>query len=54
MLLESGIHWLCCVVLFFKLITSSRSYARKQKWVFFLNTVYINLVLSWSRVTSQL
>ena len=41
MLLESAFHQLFCVKFSFKLITFSKSYARKQKWVFFLNTVYI-------------
>jgi len=43
MLLESAFHNLFCVKFSFKLVTFSKSYARKQKWVFFfLNTVFSN------------
>jgi len=35
MLLESAFHWLFCLKLSFKLVTFSKSYARKQEWVFF-------------------
>jgi len=40
MLLESVFHYLFCLKFAFKLVTFSKSYTRKQKWVFFLNTVY--------------
>jgi len=35
MLLESAISLAFCLKLTFKLVTFSKSYARKQKWVFF-------------------
>ena len=35
MLLKLAFYELFCVKFSFKLITSSKSYARKQKWVFF-------------------
>jgi len=35
MLLESAFHWLFCLKFSFKLVTFSKSYARKQKWAFF-------------------
>ena len=35
MLLESAFHYLFCLKFSFKLVTFSKSYARKQKWVFF-------------------
>ena len=35
MLLESPFHKLFCLKFSFKLVTFSKSYARKQKWVFF-------------------
>jgi len=35
MLLESAFHWLFCLKFSFKLATFSKSYVRKQKWVFF-------------------
>jgi len=35
MQLESAFHWLFCVKFSFKLVTFPKSYARKQKWVFF-------------------
>jgi len=38
MLLESAFHYLFCLKFSFKLVTFSKSYARKQKWTFFLNT----------------
>ena len=38
MLLESAFNWLFCLKFWFKLITFSNSYARKEKWLFFLNT----------------
>jgi len=40
MTLESAFYWLFCLKFSFKLVTFSKSYVRKQKWVFFLNTVY--------------
>jgi len=40
MLLESAFHWLFCLKFSFKLATFSKSYVRKQKWVFFRNIVY--------------
>jgi len=43
MLLESAFHKLFCLKFQFKLVTFSKSYARKQKWVFFLNSVYISI-----------
>jgi len=33
MLLESSFYWLFCLKFLFKLITFSKSYAKKQKWV---------------------
>ena len=33
--LKSAFHWLFCMTFPFKLVTFSKSYARKQKWVFF-------------------
>jgi len=41
MLLESAFYWLSYLKFSFKLVTFSKSYARKQKWVFFQNTVYV-------------
>jgi len=38
MWLESVFYWLLCLTFTFKLIIFSKSYARKQKWVLFLNT----------------
>ena len=35
MLLESAFHYLFCLKFSFKLVTFSKSYARKQKWTFF-------------------
>jgi len=35
MLLESAFHWLFCVKFSLKLVTFSKSYARKHKWLFF-------------------
>jgi len=35
MLLESVFHWLFCLKFSFKLVTFSKSYARKQEWLFF-------------------
>jgi len=35
MLLESAFRYLFCVKFSFKLVTFSKSYARKQKWMFF-------------------
>ena len=35
MLLESAFHSLFCLKFSFKLVAFSKSYARKQKWVFF-------------------
>ena len=43
--LESAFHWLFCQKFSFKLVTFSKSYARKQKLVYFLNTVYALLYL---------
>ena len=34
-LLESDFHWLFSLKFSFKLVTSSKDYARKQKWLFF-------------------
>jgi len=34
-LLESAFHWLLCLKFSFKLVTFSKSYARKQKCMFF-------------------
>jgi len=42
MLLESAFHQLFCVKYSFKLVTFSKNYARKHKWMFFfLNTVHM-------------
>jgi len=35
MLLKSAFHYLLCLKFSFKLVTVSKSYARRQKWVFF-------------------
>jgi len=35
MLLESAFHWLFCLKFLLKLVTFSKSYARKQKRMFF-------------------
>jgi len=35
MLLEPAFHWLFCLKFSFKLVTFSKSYRRKQKWMFF-------------------
>jgi len=40
MLLESAFHKLFCLKFSFKLVTFSKSYERKQKWVLFLSTVH--------------
>ena len=40
MALESAFYYLFCLKFSFKLVTFSKSYARKQKWMFFLNIVY--------------
>jgi len=37
MLLESSFHYLFCLTFSLRLVTFSKSYARKQKWMFFLN-----------------
>ena len=42
-LLESAYHYLFCLKFSFKSVTFSKSYARKQKWMFFLNTVYMEI-----------
>ena len=41
MLLESAFHWLSYLKFSFKLVTFSKSYARKLE-CFFLNTVYVH------------
>ena len=43
MLLESAFHYLFCLKFLFKLITFSKSYARKQVWVFFFWTQCIRI-----------
>jgi len=45
MLLKSLFHQLFCLKFSFKLVTFSKSYARKQEWMFFLNTVYV--IFDW-------
>ena len=35
MLSESAFHWLFCLKFSFKLVTFSKNYARRQKWMFF-------------------
>jgi len=57
MLLESVFHYLFCLKFAFKLVTFSKSYTRKQKWVFFLNTVYKQIRItdkSWSLLEGHL
>jgi len=45
MLLESAFYWLLfCLKFSFKLVTFSKSYARKQKWVFISeHSVYVSI-----------
>jgi len=45
MALESAFYYLFCLKFSFKLVTSAKSYAKKQKWLFFLNTVYTYVTL---------
>jgi len=48
MLLEFSIPLAILSEFSFTSVTFSKRYARKQKWVFFLNTVYI--ILPWMPV----
>ena len=45
MLLEPAFHLRFCLKFSFKLVTFSKSYASKQEWIFFLNTVYIIVII---------
>ena len=50
MLLESAFHYLFYLKFSFKMVTFSKSYARKHKWMFFfLNAVYIHSAICWWR-----
>jgi len=44
MLLESAFHWLFCLEYSFKLVTFSKSYTRKQEWMFFFWTQCSNFI----------
>ena len=49
--LESAFHYLFCLKFSFKLVTSSKSYVRKHKWLFFSEHIhYCKEIITWQPI----